>query len=260
VIGGLESDEPWCRQVCQALGCIIVNVDYRMAPEFPHPVPLTDSWAALKWVFFASAELGIDEKRVSVGGLSAGGQLAAVVALLARDEQPPMPKLVLQLLVVPVVDARFVPIEGSADPGVPYKSLLENEYAPCLPLQRLRWFYNLWLGTDIGMLCFIILSSLSLKLTCSKEARREITQNFRASPILASSHSNLAPASIHVAGVDTLTSEGIAYHEKLIKDGTPTTLTVYEGCGHPFGHWEAELDKAKKFLRNNIAALREAYQ
>jgi len=152
VIGSLESDESWCRQACQALGCIILNVDYRMAPEYPHPVPIMDCWTALKWTFANASELNIDEKRVSVGGLSAGGQLAAVCALLARDE-PAMPKLVLQMLIVPVVDARFVPLEFdvSCTDDVPYESLKTNEFAPCLPLHRLVWFYNLWLGTDQGM-------------------------------------------------------------------------------------------------------------
>jgi acetyl esterase/lipase len=150
VIGGLKSDESWCRQACQGVGCIIINVDYRMAPDFPHPVPLTDSWTALKWVFASTDELGIDASRVSIGGLSAGGQLAAVCALLARDE-PGMPKLKLQILLVPVVDTRFVPLEGSCDPETtPYESYVTNEFAPCLPLNRLRWFYRLWLGTDVG--------------------------------------------------------------------------------------------------------------
>lgn len=155
VIGGLQSDESWCRQVCQAVGCIVLDVDYRLAPEYPHPVPLTDSWAALKWAFDSAEELGIDQSRVSIGGLSAGGQIAAVLALLARDD-PQIPRLVLQILIVPAVDARFIPIEGSCDQSVPYESYITNEFAPCLPLNRLRWFYNLWLGTDIGMLTILV--------------------------------------------------------------------------------------------------------
>jgi len=150
VIGGLNSDESWCRQACQALGSVIVNVDYRLSPEFPHPVPLMDSWAALKWVFANSSELGIDRSRISIGGLSAGGQISAVLALVARDE-PRMEKLVCQLLIVPAVDARFVPIEDvslKGAEGMPYESYVLNEEAPCLPLNRLRWFYRLWLGTD----------------------------------------------------------------------------------------------------------------
>jgi len=239
VIGNLKTDESWCRQVCQAVGCLVLNIDYRLAPEFPHPVPLTDSWTALKWVFEHAQELRVDTSRVSVGGLSAGGQIAAVLALLARDE-PTMPKLVLQILIVPVVDTRFIPLEGSCDPDVPYESYIKNEFAPCLPLNRLRWFYKLWLGTDM-------------------EARKKMSEDFRTSPILASSHANLSPASIHVAGVDTLTSEGIAYHEVLTKAGTSSTLKVYEGCGHPFSHWDGELEKAKEFVRDTIAALKKAY-
>lgn len=159
VIGGLNSDESWCRQACNFLGCVIVTVDYRLSPKYPHPVPLTDSWAALKWVFSSADELGIDISRVSIGGLSAGANIAAVLALMTRDE-PNLPKLVLQLLVVPLVDVRWVPVEGSCDPETtPYESLITNEFAPCLPLNRLRWFYNLWLGTDVGMFDTLPLSN-----------------------------------------------------------------------------------------------------
>ncbi|KAG0650162.1 AB hydrolase superfamily [Hyphodiscus hymeniophilus] len=240
VIGTLASDDIWCRKVCQDVGCVVLNVDYRMAPDYPHPVPNMDSWQALKWVFKNADKLGVDPERVSIGGLSAGGHIAAVLALLARDEKT-LPKLVLQMLVVPAVDTRFIPLEGSCDESVPYKSYIENEFAPCLPLNRLRWFYNLWLGTDI-------------------EARKKMTNDFIASPILASSHANLAPASIHVAEIDTLTSEGIAYHEKLSAAGTPSTLKVYKGVGHPFGHWDGELEAAKEYVQDTIDALKKAYK
>lgn len=85
------------------------------------------------------------------------------------------------------------------------------------------------------------------------EERKEMAEHYWASPMQASSHSNLAPASFHVVGVDTLTSEGIAYHEKLIKDGSPSTLKVYEGCGHPFGGWDGKLDEAKDYVQDTIA-------
>lgn len=92
------------------------------------------------------------------------------------------------------------------------------------------------------------------------DVRRKMAEDFRASPILAPSHANLAPATIHIAGVDTLTSEGIEYHNVLLKAGTPSTLKVYEGCGHPFGHWDGQLDKAKEFVQDTMNALRKAYQ
>ena len=158
------------RRACQSLGMIIVDVDYRLAPECPYPTQIWDAWAALKWVFVNAASLGIDSSRVSVGGLSAGGHLAgecflclaqpclcmpttplAVLAILARDEEG-MPPLRLQLLVVPAVDARSAPIEGSCDPKtVPYETYFSCEHAPCLPLNRMRWFSNLWLGRDPGL-------------------------------------------------------------------------------------------------------------
>lgn len=77
--------------------------------------------------------------------------------------------------------------------------------------------------------------------------------------MLAPSHANLATAFVPVAEIDTLTSEGIAYHEKLVKAGTPSTLKVYKGVGHPWGHWDAELDKAKEFVQDSIDALKKAF-
>jgi len=151
-IGSLKSDESWCRQACQTLGIVMIDVDYRLAPEFPYPASIYDSWGALKWTFENAAILGIDRSQISIGGLSAGAHLAAVVALMARDDGRFSP-LKLQLLTVPAVDARFTPISGSCDPKeCPYETYITCEHAPCLPLQRMSWFANLWLGTDPGMI------------------------------------------------------------------------------------------------------------
>jgi hypothetical protein len=83
-----------------------------------------------------------------------------------------------------------------------------------------------------------------------------MSEDFKASPILASSHANLAPATVHVAGVDTLSSEGIEYHNLLTKAGTPRSLKVYEGCCHPFSHWNGQLEKGKEFVQDTIDALK----
>ncbi|KAJ9143071.1 Alpha beta hydrolase fold-3 domain-containing protein [Pleurostoma richardsiae] len=241
VIGTLKADESWCRNMTQDVGCVTVNVEYRMAPEFPHPVSATDAWAALKWVVANADMLGVDTSRIAVAGLSAGGCLAAVVALLARDE-PSLPPLKLQILVVPVIDARYIPISGSCKEGeVPYESYIKYEFAPMLPLARLVWFYNLWIGTD-------------------PVKRAELANDFRASPIVAKSHANLAPASFHVAEIDPLYSEAIVYHEKLQAAGTPSKMKIYKGQGHPFGHWDGALPAAKEFVKSTGDALREAFQ
>src|SRR5262249_35150702 len=137
VIGTLKADEAWCRKTAQTVGCITVNVEYRLSPEFPHPTPISDAWDAVKWIVKNANMLGLDASRIAVSGFSAGGCLAAAVALLARDD-PSMPPLKLQILVVPVLDARYIPVQGSCDPkAVPYESYVKYEFAPMLPLSRL---------------------------------------------------------------------------------------------------------------------------
>ncbi|ROW07543.1 hypothetical protein VPNG_07059 [Cytospora leucostoma] len=239
VIGNLDTDRVFCRNVAQSVGCIVVNVEYRTSPEYPHPTPIMDSFDALKWVVKEADSLGIDASRLAVGGFSAGGCIAAALAVMARDD-PTIPPLRHQLLIVPVLDARYVPEEGSCDPKtVPYESYVSFEFAPCLPLQRLRWFYNLWLGRGAE--------------------RVERANDFRASPIVAKDLSNLAPASIHSAAIDPLVDEGKAYHEKLTAAGTPSVLKVYGGVGHPFGHWVAELPAATELAQTAHSALRQAF-
>ncbi|EOD49815.1 putative alpha beta hydrolase fold-3 domain containing protein [Neofusicoccum parvum UCRNP2] len=145
VIGNLLTDEPFCRQACQRVGCVVVDVNYRHGPETPFPAAVWDAFVALEWVVSRADALGVDPRRVAVGGLSAGGHLAAVVAHLARDAG--MPSLRLQLLVVPCVDMRWTPVEGRCEAGaVPYATYVELEDVPCLPLQRMRWFFNYWVG------------------------------------------------------------------------------------------------------------------
>ncbi|KAI1424099.1 alpha beta hydrolase fold-3 domain-containing protein [Xylaria sp. FL1777] len=238
VIGDLKADEPLVRQLAQRAGCVVVNADYRTAPEFPHPTSALDSWDVLRWVFAHAGELNIDGSRVAVSGLSAGGCIAAVLSILARDE-PALPPLKLQLLIVPVVDVRYVPLEGSCEGG-PYESYVDNEFAPMLPLARLVWFYNYWLGTGP-----------------EREGR---ARDFRASPLLAAAHGNLAPASIRAAEVDPLVSEAKAYHEKLLAAGTQSRIKIYKGQGHTFPHWDGLNPASKEFVEDCINDLKEAFK
>ncbi|KAI0474511.1 alpha beta hydrolase fold-3 domain-containing protein [Xylaria cf. heliscus] len=250
VIGDLKSDEPLVRQLCQGVGCVVVNADYRTAPEFPHPTSVLDSWDALRWVFAHADELNIDASRVAVSGLSAGGCIATVLSILARDgygsgsgsgSAAPqlLPPLKLQLLIVPLFDVRYVPVEGSCQGG-PYESYSSNEFAPMLPLSRLVWFYNYWLGTGPD--------------------REEKAKDFRASPLLAESHANLAPASIRSAEVDPLVSEAGAYHEKLLAAGTRSKIKIYKGQGHTFPQWDGLNPGSKEFVVDCINDLKEAFK
>ncbi|TGJ88743.1 hypothetical protein E0Z10_g49 [Xylaria hypoxylon] len=238
VIGDLNSDEPLVRQLCQRTGCVVVNADYRTAPEFPHPTSVLDSWDVLKWVFVNAEKLNIDPSRVAVSGLSAGGCIAAVLSILARDD-PTLPPLKLQLLIVPLFDVRYVPVEGSCKGG-PYESYVSNEFAPMLPLSRLVWFYNYWLGTGPD--------------------REERAKDFRASPLLAESHENLAPSSIRAAEVDPLVSEAKVYHEKLQAAGTQSSIKIYRGQGHTFPQWDGLNPGSKEFVEDCINDLKEAFK
>jgi acetyl esterase len=116
-MGMLDMDESWCRFVANGAGTVVVSVDYRLAPEFPFPIPAEDCYAALRWVFDHAAELDVDASRVSIGGESAGGNLTAVVALMCRDRGGP--NLMLQVLNVAVVDVRARVAEAAARPGAP---------------------------------------------------------------------------------------------------------------------------------------------
>ncbi|KAI1823839.1 alpha beta hydrolase fold-3 domain-containing protein [Xylaria intraflava] len=238
VIGDLKSDEPLVRKVCQGVGCIVIDADYRTAPEFPHPTSALDSWDVLKWVFANAEKLNIDPTRIAVSGSSAGGCIATVLSMLARDD-PSLPPLKLQILIVPLFDVRYVPEEGSSK-DAPYESYVTNEFAPMLPLSRLVWFYNYWLGTGPD--------------------RVEKANDFRASPLLAESHANLAPASIRSAEIDPLVSEAKVYHEKLLAAGTPSTMKIYKGQGHTFPQWHGENPLSIEFVQDCIDDLKKAFK
>ena len=126
VIGDLYTHDGICRSLVNAAGCAVASVDYRLAPEFKYPVPVEDSYAGLLWVVANATRLGLDSARIAVGGDSAGGNLAAVMALLARDRRGP--RLLLQILVYPVTDYDF----GTA-------SYRENGTGFVLTTDDMRW-------------------------------------------------------------------------------------------------------------------------
>ncbi|MFP6608398.1 MAG: alpha/beta hydrolase [Myxococcota bacterium] len=227
MIGDLDTHDRECRLLCNGAGCLVVSVDYRLAPEHPFPAAVEDAFAALQWIGQNAADLGGDPRRIAVGGDSAGGNLSAVVALLARDEGGPA--LCYQLLVYPAVDAR-----ASDD----YRSRVVNAEGPFLTTAAMENFTGNYLGSG------------------ADEASRE---DFRMSPLLAQSHRGLPPALVVTAEFDPLRDEGEAYARALEAAQVPVSLSRYDGMPHVFFQLSPILDAGKRLIDEASAALREAF-
>ena len=221
VIGDLYTHDGLCRSIVNAAGCAVASVDYRLAPEFKFPVAVEDSYTALKWVAANGPRLGLDAARLAVGGDSAGGNLAAVMALLARDRRGP--RILLQVLVYPVTNYDF----GA-------KSYVENGTGYVLTTEDMRWFWRHYLS------------------------REEQGQEVTASPMRAKSLADLPPALVMTAGCDPLRDEGDAYAARLRDSGVPVTVTQYPGMFHGFMRMTRILDQARAGLDEVATALRKA--
>ena len=197
VIGDLESHDQACRAIANAARCIVVAVDYRLAPEHKFPAAVEDTIAATRWVSENAERLGIDGKRIAIGGDSAGGNLAAVVALDARDRGGP--PIALQVLIYPATDF-----------GISHASHMRH--ADQLPLRRstIQWFAAHYLRGA------------------------EDEADWRASPLRAKSFSGLPPALLVTAGFDPLSDEGEAYARALEAAGVPVTLERFGSQIHGF--------------------------
>jgi len=197
VIGDIETHDPLCRALAAASGSMIVSVDYRLAPEHKFPAAVDDSFAALSWVAANASALGADPERLGVGGDSAGGNLAAVVSLLARDRGGP--PIAYQLLIYPATDM-----------STKFPSVEENADGYFLTYADMTWFSNHYI----------------------RDASDKLDP--LASPLLAPDHSRLPPAVIVTAEFDPLRDEGEAYAEALRRAGVQVTLRRYDGMIHGF--------------------------
>jgi acetyl esterase len=197
VIGDLDTAERAAASLADASGSVVVSVDYRLAPEHPFPAAAEDCYAALCWVADNAARLGGSADRVAVGGDSAGGNLAAVTALMARDRGGPA--VTFQLLVYPVIDA-----------AMDSPSYQANAEGYLLTARTMRWFWQCYLRSP---------GDVSSPL---------------ASPIRAVDLSGLAPALVITAEYDPLRDEGEAYGARLAAAGVPTTVSRYDGQIHGF--------------------------
>jgi acetyl esterase len=223
VIGDLESHDQVCRALANAVPCIVVAVDYRLAPEHKFPAAADDAIAATRWIADKAASLGIDPKRLAVAGDSAGGNLAAVVALDARDRGGP--RIVHQVLVYPGTDMRM---------GWP--SL--ERHAEQLPLTRasMRWF-------------------IAHYLRSASDAT-----DWRASPLLAPSLKGLPPALVVTAGFDVLGDEGEAYAKALSAAGVAARHERFEGQIHGFLNMGRIVEDSGRLIAMAAAALRDSFK
>ena len=221
VFGNLDSHDVLCAQLAIEAGIVVFHIDYRLAPEARFPAAFDDVVAGLKWVAANGPSIGIDSSKLAIGGDSAGGNLAAAVAIWARDHGGP--KLLMQLLAYPVTDA-----VGRADSYRRY----EDGYG--LNAATMEWFFDHYAP--------------------NKSQRGD----WRLSPIRAASLAGLPPALVVTAGYDPLCDEGRAYAARLHKEGTQADLVEFGGMLHGFLSSPMLLHGARRGTSLCAAALREA--
>ncbi|MFZ2469339.1 MAG: alpha/beta hydrolase [Parvibaculum sedimenti] len=220
VIGDLETHDALCRTLANESGCKVVAVDYRLAPEHKFPAAAEDAFAAVQWVEAHAAEIGVDANRIAVAGDSAGGNLAAVVSLMARDAKGP--HISFQMLIYPVTDTNTDTIS--------YREFAEGHF---LERDGMIWFFNHYLG--------------------------DVDRNDpRVAPLKAASHQGLPPAYVVTGGYDVLRDEGRAYAETLKKAGVPVEHVNYEGMIHGFFNLQGVLDTGREAVKAAAQALKIA--
>jgi acetyl esterase len=220
VIGNLETHDSLCRQLALRSGAAVVALDYRLAPEHRFPVAVDDAWAAMRWLSQHASTLGLDGTRLAVGGDSAGGTLAAVCAIHARDIGLP---LRAQVLITPGTTAHA---DTDSHRTFANDHLLEAE--------GIAWFFDHYIPT----------------------AQRS---DWRFAPLLADDVEGVAPACVVLAECDPLVDEGLAYADKLRAAGVHVELELYRGVTHDFIKMGRSLREADQAQAAIAAALTRAF-
>jgi acetyl esterase/lipase len=199
ILGRADQDEPLLRILCQKLQCVVVSVEYRLAPENPYPAPIDDCYAALEWMALNHREIDIDPQRIAIGGASAGAGLAAGTALLARDRgQIP---LSAQVLIYPMIDDTNIAPADKDNPD----TLIWNRAS-----NRFGW--SAYLENKAG----------GDEVHCY------------AAPFRADNFAGLSSTFVAVGDIDLFLDECLSYSTRLLAEGIPTELHVYPGAVHGF--------------------------
>ena len=222
VVGDLDTADPTARHLTVQAGCVTVSVDYRLAPETKFPGACDDCYTAAVWASENAATIQGDAARMAVGGDSAGGNLAAVVAQMARDRAHP--RFALQLLVYPMTALDFET-----------PSYRDNADGYLLTRDSMRWYWEQYLSTD------------------------EDAEHAYAVPSAARSFRDLPAALVITAEFDPLRDEGEAYAAKLEAAGVPTTCTRYDGMIHGFFGMTGAVDKSDQAVAQAAEAMKKAF-
>jgi acetyl esterase/lipase len=223
VLGNVQGSDLKAKGMALALNCVVASVEYRLAPEHPFPAPLEDCYAALKWLSGNAGQFGVNPARIAIGGASAGGGLAAGLALLARDRAEI--SVCYQLLIYPMIDDMNVEQAGPNTPDT-----------------------HLWTRASnlLGWRAYLQQEPGSASVSAYAAA-------FRAKDV-----SGLPPTYIGVGTPDLFRDEDIAYALRLMKAGVPTELHVYSDGFHGFEGFAPEADTSQRFMAEQIRLLRRA--
>ena len=231
-LGDLETEAHICQHLCVKANVVVIDVAYRLVPEHAFPTAITDSWAAVKHIHEQGAErYNIRQDSISLGGVSAGGSIALILAHLARDASLP-----LKLIAVGTPTIDDLSQYASATES-PWPSMHENEHAPTLNWARLAWFDKL--------------KRSSLKTP------EEV--GWYLNLLQAPEFAGLAKTVMYTAGADPMRDEGEAYARKLVEAGVVVTLRRFPGVPHPFMHMDKDLWQAREFINQTAREIRLAH-
>ncbi len=222
--GTIDGEDPQMAAFVEQVGCVVVSVEYRLAPEHPHPAPVEDCYAGLRWTAQHAAELRIDPERIAVGGESAGGGLAAATVLLARDRGGP--RVAFQYLIYPMLDDRN---------ETPSSREFTGDW-PTWPREMNLLGWRALLGDAVG--------------------GPEVSAY--AAPARATDLANLPPAYLDCGNLEVFRDEDIAYAQRMLQAGVPVELHCWPGVYHGWELGAPEADVTKRAFAARYAAMRRA--
>jgi len=224
IAGSYKQNEAFLRFLCEELQCVIVGVDYRLAPENPYPAAIDDCYSTLKWIHKNHEKLGIDPEKIAIGGASAGGNLAAALALKARDMNEL--SVIFQLLIYPMLDDKNLYSVDDQHTDTPLWTRRCNQ---------------------IGWNAYL------------QEITNRNNVPIYAAPYRANDLSNLPPATVIVGELDLFLEESIVYAQRLLKAGISTALHVYPGAYHGFDFLALKSDIGKQCEEAILVGLKGAF-